>query len=105
MAQAFGVVDILVTGEPSKHRLPQQTDQSMAAILARAGIGKNLARHRRQTECVVEFAVCQQSGTGRDHGAAKLQHQAAVEIELESPIVRFTRRVRHRSLARSRISC
>jgi hypothetical protein len=47
MAQAFGVVDILVTGEPSKHRLPQQTDQSMAAILAPAGIGKNLARLSR----------------------------------------------------------
>ena len=44
-------------------------------------------RHRGQSECVVEFAMCQQSGIGRDHGAAKLQHQAAVEIERESPLV------------------
>jgi hypothetical protein len=40
-----------------------------------------------QPECVVEFAVCQQSGIGRDHGAAKLQHQTAVEIELENLVV------------------
>jgi hypothetical protein len=57
-AQALGVVHILVSGKATKYRLPQQTHQSMAAILARAGIGKNLARHRRQAECVVAFAVC-----------------------------------------------
>jgi hypothetical protein len=34
-----------------------------------------------------------------------LQHQAAVEIELETPVFRFTRRVRHDRLARSRIRC
>src|SRR5215831_2933863 len=58
MAQTFGVVHILVSGKATKYRLPQQTHQSMAAILARAGIGKNLARHRRQAECIVAFAVC-----------------------------------------------
>jgi hypothetical protein len=36
---------------------------------------------------VVEFTVCQQSGIGRDHRAAKLQHQTAVEIELENLVV------------------
>jgi hypothetical protein len=49
-------------------------------------------------ECVVELAVCEQSRIGRDHGAAKLQHQSAVEIELENLIVCFTRWVRHRYL-------
>jgi hypothetical protein len=34
-----------------------------------------------------EFAVCQQSRIGRDHGAAKLEYQAVVEIELENPVV------------------
>ena len=83
MAQALGVVHILVSGKPPEHRLPQQPDQRMAAVLAGARVGQHLARHRAQTECVVEFAVGQQSGIGGDHGAAKLQHQAAVEIEPE----------------------
>ena len=87
VAQALGVVHVLVSGETTKHRLPQQTDQRMAAVLAGARIGERLARHRGQPECVVEFAVRQQSGIGRDHGAAKLQHQTAVEIELENLVV------------------
>ena len=87
VAQALGVVHVLVSGETTKHRLPQQTDQRMATVLAGARIGERLARHRGQPECVVEFAICQQSGIGRDHGAAKLQHQTAVEIELENIVV------------------
>ena len=86
MAQALGVVHVLVSGKTTEHRLPQQTDQRMAAVLAGARIGERLARHRAQPECVVEFAIGQQSGIGGDHGAAKLQHQAAVEIEPESTV-------------------
>jgi hypothetical protein len=85
VTQALGVVHVLISSEATKHRLPQQTDQCMAAVLAGARIGEHLARHRAQPERVVEFAVSQQSRIGRDHGAAKLHHQAAVEIELESP--------------------
>jgi hypothetical protein len=86
VAQAFGVVHVLIS-ETTKYRLPQQSDERMAAVPAGARVSEYLARHRAQPECVVEFAVCQQSGIGRDHGAAKLQHQTAVEIELESPVV------------------
>src|SRR5262249_34197648 len=85
VAQALGVVHILVSGTPPKSPLPQQTDQSMAAILARPGIGKNPARDRRQAECVVAFAVCQQSGIGCDNGAAKQEHQPTVETNLRAP--------------------
>jgi len=58
----------------------------MAAVLARAHIGKRLARYRSQSECVVEFAIRQQSRIGRDHGPAKLHHKVAVEIEIENPV-------------------
>ena len=105
VAQTLGVVHILVSGKTTKHRLPQQTDQCMAAVLAGARVGEQLARHRGQPECVVEFAIGQQSRIGGDHGAAKLEHQAAVKIEPNSIRFRFTRRVRHDRLARSRISC
>jgi len=84
---AFGVVDILVSGEAAEHRLTQQTDQSMAAVPAGARISESFDCHLGQAECVVEFAVCQQSSIGGDHGAAKLQHQAAVEIELENLVL------------------
>jgi hypothetical protein len=59
----------------------------MAFVLAGARIGEGLARHRAQPECVVEFAIGQQSGIGGHHRAAKLQHHPAVEIELESLVL------------------
>ena len=69
MPQAQGVVDILVSGKPPEHRLPQQPDQRMAAIPAGACIGQHapaqgpvtvvadvvfagLARVRRESEYV-----------------------------------------------------
>jgi len=87
LAQTFSVVHILVSGKPAEHRLPQQPDQRMATVPAGARIGQRLARHRGQTKCVVELAVCQQSGIGCDYGPAKLEHQPAVEIELEDSVV------------------
>src|SRR5450759_715743 len=60
-------------------KVPKQTNQRMAAVPAGARIGESFDCHFGQAERVVEFAVCQQSGIGRDHGAAKLQHQAPVE--------------------------
>jgi uncharacterized membrane protein AbrB (regulator of aidB expression) len=47
MAQALGIVYVLVAGDTTKHRLPQQTDQCMAAVLAGARIGPDLAPRRR----------------------------------------------------------
>ena len=95
MPQAQGVVDILVSGKPPEHRLPQQPDQSVAAVPAGACVGEHVARHRAETESVVEFAVGQQSGIGGDPGAMELELQPAVEIEPQRAIDRFTRRVRH----------
>src|SRR5450830_1410314 len=43
VAQAFGIVHIIVTGEAAEHRLTQQTDQRMATVLARARISEGLA--------------------------------------------------------------
>src|SRR5262245_1223948 len=68
----------------TEHRLPQQTNQRVAAVLARACIGEHLARRHAQPKSVVEFAVGQQPGIRGDNGAAKLQRQAAVEIEPNS---------------------
>ena len=101
MAQPLGVVHVLVSGKPPEHGLPQHPDQSMPAVLAGACVGERLARHGAQAERVVQFAVGEQSGVGGDDRTAKLKHQSAVEIEPESPAIRFTRRVRHAGLIRS----
>ena len=105
MAQAFCVVHILVSGKSPEHRLSQHSDESMPAILAGACVGEHIARHRGKAERVVEFPVREQAGVGGDHRSAKLEHQPAVEIEPENLVIRFTRRVRHDSLIRSRITC
>ena len=72
----------------------------MVTVLAGARIGERLAGHRGQSECVVEFTVCQKSGVGRDHAAAKLKHQATVEIELKS--IQFARLTRQLNSRRAR---
>ena len=79
-------------------------DQCVTSVFASAGVGEQIARHRRQPKCVVEFAIGKQPSIGGHDGTAKLQHQAAVEIEPKSPSIRFTRRVRHDCLAQSTIS-
>ena len=68
MPQALGVIDILVSGKTTEYRLPQQTNQRVAAVLARACIGEHLARHYAQPKSVVEFAVGQQPGIRGDNG-------------------------------------
>jgi len=87
MTEALSVVHVLVSGKPTEDGLPQHADKGMPAILASAVVGQDLARHRRQPERVVKFAIRQQSGIGGHDRTAKLQHQAAVEIEPQSPIV------------------
>jgi hypothetical protein len=64
VAQALGVVHILVSGKATKYRLPEQPGQCVPTILATACVGQNIARHLGQTECVVEFAISQQASIG-----------------------------------------
>jgi hypothetical protein len=40
MPQPLGIVYILVSSEASEHRLPQQADESMPAVPARARVGE-----------------------------------------------------------------
>ena len=105
MAQPLGVVDVLVSGKPPEHGLPQHPHQRVPAVLAGAGVGEPLARHRAEAERVVEFAIGEQTGIGGDDRTAKLERQPAVEIEPERLAVRFTRRVRHCRLNQISLTC
>jgi hypothetical protein len=101
MTQALSVVHVFVSGKPPEDGLPQQPDQRMTAVPASACLGEQIACHGTETECPVKFAIGQQSRIGGNYRAAKLEHQSAVEIEPENPVVRITRRVRHCRLALS----
>ena len=105
MPQTFGVVHVLVSSEATKYRLSEQPGQCVPAILASACVGEYIAGHHGKAERVVEFPVREQAGVGGDHRSSKLEHQPAVEIESENLGIQFTRRVRHDSLIRSRITC
>ena len=105
MAQPLGVVDVLVSGQPPEHGLPQHAHERVPAVLAGAGIGEPLARHRAEAERIVEFAVGEQTGVGGDDRTAKLEHQPAVEIEPQRLAIRFTRRVRHDVSFRISLTC
>jgi hypothetical protein len=49
--EPLGVVDVLISSETTKHRLPQPTHERRAAVLSCARVGKRLDRRRRQAEC------------------------------------------------------
>src|SRR5262245_28989605 len=50
--QALGVIDILVSGKATEYRLPQQTNQRVAAVLSCAGIDEHPARHTALAQTV-----------------------------------------------------
>ena len=52
VAQTFGVVHVLVSGEPPEHGLPQQPDQRMATVPAGAGVSGRAACHHAEAEDV-----------------------------------------------------
>jgi hypothetical protein len=80
VAQALGIVHVFVSGEPPKHGLPQQTDQHMTAVLPGTCVGEQVTRHGAEAEGIIKFAIGQQSGIRGNSRAAKLEHQASVEI-------------------------
>src|SRR4051812_47984015 len=58
-----------------------------------------------QSQGVVQLAIGKQPRIGRDRRAAKLKHQAAVEIEPQNAPIRFTLRVPHSCPVQSPTRC
>ena len=61
MAEPLGVVDVLVSGKPTEHRLPQHTDKSVPAVFAGASVGEPLAGEIRKAESIVKLAIGQEA--------------------------------------------
>jgi hypothetical protein len=58
-------------------------------------IHRNLGRHRREAERIVEFPEREQPGIGGDAGTVEFELQPAVERDPQLRPFRFTRRVVH----------
>ncbi len=59
--KTVGVVNILASGETREDRLTEEPRESVATILAGAGVANRLCRHVHQPEGVIEFPVQQQT--------------------------------------------
>ena len=59
--ESVGVVDILVSGQTTEHRLPEQPIELMDGVLACAGVAQCRSRQIRQPECVVKLAHYQET--------------------------------------------
>ena len=60
-------------------RLENGSRDACAAVIAGPRVGEHLTSHHGRPERVVEFAIREQTGIGRDDGSAKLKHQSAVD--------------------------
>ena len=99
------VVDVLVSGKPTEHRLAQHADQIMTSVPPRAAVNEVLLRDGHQAERVIKLAIGQQSGIGGDTRTVELQLETAVEIETESIGIRFTRWMRHHRSRTNQTRC
>ena len=105
MRQTFGIVDILIAGEAAEHGLAQQAGQHVAGVLATAALRQCGTSQIGQPECIIQFSVGQQSGVRGDPAAVEFQLQAAVEIDPQNAIIRFTRWVFHEPTTMTDATC
>jgi len=96
MRQPLGIVHVLVSsGEPPEHRLAQLSNQRVAAILARPGVGEGLSGQICQAKGIIEVSKGEQTSVGRDPRTVELQLQAGIEADPKSGPICFTRRTAH----------
>lgn len=99
MRQAFGIVHVFITRETPEHGLAQQTGQQVAGVLARAAFRQDIARQISEAERIVQFTVDQDAGIGGDATSMEVEPQAAVKIDPQGTVIRFTRWVFHEPAA------
>jgi hypothetical protein len=97
VTKPVGIVDVFVSGDAAKHRLPKLSLQGMAAVLAGADIGEHLSRERGQAKGIVKFAKGQQSGIRSHAWTMELQLQPAVKTQPQIGRLTFTRCCFHKS--------
>ena len=99
VGKSLGVVHVLVAGEPTEHRLAEQTAQVVACVTATAAVEELRDRHVGEPKGVVQLAVGEKAAIRGDPCSLQLELDPAVEGDPEARHFRFTRRVRHPRLA------
>jgi len=104
MAQPLGVVDVLVSGKPTEHRLPQHTDKGVPAVFAGAGVGEPLADQIRKAESIVKLVIGKKPSIGGDARTAKLVNRRS-KSSLSASNFGFTCRIRHNISFQISLTC
>ena len=91
--EPLGVIDILVAREPAEHRLPKQSFQRVARVLAAAAVEELRDRHVGEPERVIQLAVGEQAAVGCDPGAVEFELDPSVEGGPQRRLLGFIRRV------------
>ena len=95
MAEAVGVIDILLSGETAEHRLPELRRQGLVIVLAGPQVGQHLSGYLGQAKGIVQFPEGEQPGIRRDPRTMELQLEAAVESDPQIARFQFTRHKLH----------
>ena len=90
MAQALGVMDILVTGQPVVDGLPKQIGQGKRGVLAAARVPQVLFGELSQAEPFVQLAHQNQAPVGRERRSLEIDLQSRVEGKLKRRILFLT---------------
>jgi hypothetical protein len=77
----------------------------VAGVLASTAFRQDTAGQISKAERVNQFSVDQDAGIGGDPAAVEFQLQAAVEIDPQNAIIRFTRWVFHEPTTMTDATC
>jgi hypothetical protein len=86
VAQALGIVHVLISSEAAEDGLPEQPGQGMPAIPPGAFVSENLASHVRQPKRVVEFAMDKQPRIGGHDRTANCSITRRSKSTLRAPL-------------------
>lgn len=92
-SQTVGIVDVVISAEPAKDGLTELTRHAMPPVLAGPAVLEKIAGNVSQAKSIVKLPVGKQPSIRADLGTVKFQPQAAVEIDPQTGLSGFTRRV------------
>jgi len=90
LAQALGVMDVLVAGQATVDRLAQQIGQGKRGVLAAARVAQMLFDELSQAEPFVQLAHQNQAAVGGDPRSLEIDLQSRVEGKLKRLILFLT---------------
>ena len=90
MAQALGVIDVLVAGQVTVDRLAQQIGQGKRGVLAAARVAQVLFDELSQAEPFVQLPHQNQATVGGDPRSLEIDLQSRVEGKLKRLILFLT---------------